>query len=135
MTADKRAVLVRQLTPSDKPAEYRGSAPNHSLESLTLRSYCSRVIGTLLTIKYREAISESEKVLRAMPGSNLGLTELAYCLAAGGRKHERFFSVWRINGGEISSQLITSLSFTLLSTSQTKLGTICKKPIRSGIGR
>ena len=37
---------------------------------------------------YREAIAESEKVLRAMPNSSVGLTELAYCLAAGGRQLE-----------------------------------------------
>lgn len=37
---------------------------------------------------YREAIAESEKVLKAMPDSNVGLTELAYCLAAGGRQPE-----------------------------------------------
>jgi tetratricopeptide (TPR) repeat protein len=37
---------------------------------------------------YREAIAESEKVLRAMPNSSLGLTELAYSLAAGGRQLE-----------------------------------------------
>jgi serine/threonine-protein kinase len=37
---------------------------------------------------YREAIAESEIVLRAMPNSSLGLTELAYSLAAGGRQLE-----------------------------------------------
>jgi tetratricopeptide (TPR) repeat protein len=37
---------------------------------------------------YREAIAESEKVLRAMPDSNVGWTELAYCLAAAGRQPE-----------------------------------------------
>jgi TolB-like protein/DNA-binding winged helix-turn-helix (wHTH) protein/Flp pilus assembly protein TadD len=37
---------------------------------------------------YREAIAESEKVLRAMPDSNVGWTELAYCLAAAGRLPE-----------------------------------------------
>jgi len=33
-----------------------------------------------------EAIAESEKVLQAMPDSSVGLTELAYSLAAGGRQ-------------------------------------------------
>jgi TolB-like protein/Tfp pilus assembly protein PilF len=37
---------------------------------------------------YSEAVAESQKVLRAMPGSTLGLTELAYSLAAGGRQTE-----------------------------------------------
>src|ERR1700736_1838079 len=36
----------------------------------------------------REAIAESETVLRAMPNSSVGLTELAYSLAAGGRQLE-----------------------------------------------
>jgi TolB-like protein/DNA-binding winged helix-turn-helix (wHTH) protein/Flp pilus assembly protein TadD len=35
-----------------------------------------------------EAIAESEKVLQAMPDSSVGLTELAYSLAAGGRRPE-----------------------------------------------
>jgi tetratricopeptide (TPR) repeat protein len=35
-----------------------------------------------------EAIAESEKVLQAMPDSSVGLTELAYSLAAGGRQPE-----------------------------------------------
>ena len=37
---------------------------------------------------YGEAIAESEKVLQAMPDSCVGLTELAYSLAAGGRQPE-----------------------------------------------
>jgi len=37
---------------------------------------------------YREAIAESERVLRAMPDSAVGLTELAYSLAAGGQVSE-----------------------------------------------
>ncbi len=37
---------------------------------------------------YDEAIAESSKVLKALPDSNLGLTELAYSLAAAGRKNE-----------------------------------------------
>jgi tetratricopeptide (TPR) repeat protein len=37
---------------------------------------------------YKAAISESEEVLRAMPDSSVGLTELAYSLAAGGRQTE-----------------------------------------------
>ncbi|HXO35200.1 MAG TPA: hypothetical protein VN901_22920 [Candidatus Acidoferrales bacterium] len=35
-----------------------------------------------------EAIAESEKVLQTMPDSSVGLTELAYSLAAGGRQPE-----------------------------------------------
>lgn len=37
---------------------------------------------------YAEAVAESQKVLRAMPDSTLGLTELAYSLAAGGHQAE-----------------------------------------------
>jgi TolB-like protein/DNA-binding winged helix-turn-helix (wHTH) protein/Flp pilus assembly protein TadD len=37
---------------------------------------------------HREAITASEKVLETMPDSNLGLTEMAYTLAAGGRQPE-----------------------------------------------
>jgi len=37
---------------------------------------------------YNEAIAESSKVLNAMPGSNVGLTELAYSLAVAGRERE-----------------------------------------------
>jgi tetratricopeptide (TPR) repeat protein len=37
---------------------------------------------------YDEAIAESSKVLKALPDSNLGLTELAYSLAAAGRTNE-----------------------------------------------
>jgi tetratricopeptide (TPR) repeat protein len=37
---------------------------------------------------YEEAIAESKKVLQAMPDSSVGLTELAYSLAAGGRQSE-----------------------------------------------
>lgn len=37
---------------------------------------------------YQEAITEAEAVLKATPDSNLGLTEMAYCLALGGRKAE-----------------------------------------------
>lgn len=37
---------------------------------------------------YAEAIAESQKVLQAMPDSTVGLTELAYSLAAGGRQPE-----------------------------------------------
>ena len=37
---------------------------------------------------YKEAIAEAETVLKAMPDSNLGLTEMAYCLALGGRHSE-----------------------------------------------
>ena len=37
---------------------------------------------------YGEAIAESKKVLQAMPDSSVGLTELAYSLAAGGRQPE-----------------------------------------------
>lgn len=37
---------------------------------------------------YTEAIAESEKVLQAMSDSSVGLTELAYSLAAGGRQAE-----------------------------------------------
>ena len=37
---------------------------------------------------YGEAIAESQKVLQAMPDSSVGLTELAYSLAAGGHQPE-----------------------------------------------
>jgi TolB-like protein/thioredoxin-like negative regulator of GroEL len=37
---------------------------------------------------YNEAIAESNKVLKAMPDSNVGLTELAYSSAMVGREHE-----------------------------------------------
>ena len=37
---------------------------------------------------YAQAIAESSKVLKALPDSNLGLTELAYSLASAGRKNE-----------------------------------------------
>jgi TolB-like protein/DNA-binding winged helix-turn-helix (wHTH) protein len=37
---------------------------------------------------HTEAIAESEKTLKAMPDSNVGLTELAYSLATGGRQRE-----------------------------------------------
>jgi len=37
---------------------------------------------------YGEAIAESQKVLQAMPDSTVGLTELAYSLAGGGRQPE-----------------------------------------------
>ncbi|MGC2195354.1 MAG: tetratricopeptide repeat protein [Terriglobales bacterium] len=37
---------------------------------------------------YPEAVTESQKVLQAMPDSTLGLTELAYSLAAGGSQSE-----------------------------------------------
>lgn len=37
---------------------------------------------------YNEAIAESSKVLKAMPGSNVGLTELAYAFAMAGRERE-----------------------------------------------
>jgi TolB-like protein/DNA-binding winged helix-turn-helix (wHTH) protein/Flp pilus assembly protein TadD len=37
---------------------------------------------------HREAIMASEKILEAMPDSNLGLTEMAYALAAAGRQTE-----------------------------------------------
>ncbi len=37
---------------------------------------------------HREAIMASEKILEAMPDSNLGLTEMAYSLAAAGRQTE-----------------------------------------------
>jgi TolB-like protein/DNA-binding winged helix-turn-helix (wHTH) protein len=37
---------------------------------------------------YKEAIAEAEIVLKATPDSNLGLTELAYSLAASGRQSE-----------------------------------------------
>jgi tetratricopeptide (TPR) repeat protein len=37
---------------------------------------------------HREAIMASEKVLETMPDSNLGLTEMAYALAAAGRQTE-----------------------------------------------
>ena len=37
---------------------------------------------------YREAIAEAEKVVKATPDSTLGLTEMAYCLAVGGREAE-----------------------------------------------
>lgn len=37
---------------------------------------------------YAEAILESERVLKAMPDSGVGLTEMAYSLAAGGREAE-----------------------------------------------
>jgi tetratricopeptide (TPR) repeat protein len=37
---------------------------------------------------YKEAISESEIVLKATPDSNLALTEMAYSLAAAGRQAE-----------------------------------------------
>lgn len=37
---------------------------------------------------YGEAVAESKKVLQAMPDSTAGLTELAYSLAAGGRRPE-----------------------------------------------
>jgi adenylate cyclase len=38
--------------------------------------------------RHAEAVAEAEKVLRAMPDSNLGLTELAYSLASAGRQSE-----------------------------------------------
>jgi TolB-like protein/DNA-binding winged helix-turn-helix (wHTH) protein/Tfp pilus assembly protein PilF len=38
--------------------------------------------------RYQQAVAEAEKVLKAMPESNVGLTELAYSLAAGGRAPE-----------------------------------------------
>jgi len=37
---------------------------------------------------HREAIMASEKILETMPDSNLGLTEMAYALAAAGRQTE-----------------------------------------------
>jgi len=37
---------------------------------------------------YKEAIAEAETVLKATPDSNLGLTEMAYSLALGGRQSE-----------------------------------------------
>ena len=37
---------------------------------------------------HKEAIAAAEKVLKAMPDSNLGLTEMAYSLAAAGRQTE-----------------------------------------------
>lgn len=37
---------------------------------------------------HREAIAASEKILQTMPDSNLGLTEMAYSLAAAGRQTE-----------------------------------------------
>jgi len=37
---------------------------------------------------YQEAIAEAEIVQRALPDSNLALTEMAYCLAAGSREAE-----------------------------------------------
>src|SRR5438876_8735372 len=37
---------------------------------------------------YKEAIAESEIVLKATPDSNLALTEMAYSLAAAGRQAE-----------------------------------------------
>jgi tetratricopeptide (TPR) repeat protein len=37
---------------------------------------------------HREAIAASEKILEAMPDSNLGLTEMAYALASAGRQTE-----------------------------------------------
>jgi TolB-like protein/DNA-binding winged helix-turn-helix (wHTH) protein/Tfp pilus assembly protein PilF len=37
---------------------------------------------------YKEAIAEAETVLKAIPDSNLGLTEMAYSLALGGRHSE-----------------------------------------------
>src|SRR5215813_8025934 len=37
---------------------------------------------------YKEAIAEAKIVLRAIPDSNLGLTEMAYSLAVGGRQSE-----------------------------------------------
>jgi hypothetical protein len=37
---------------------------------------------------YKEAIAEAETVLKATPDSNLGLTEMAYSLALGGRHSE-----------------------------------------------
>jgi len=37
---------------------------------------------------HKQAIAASEKVLEAMPDSNLGLTEMAYSLAAAGRQTE-----------------------------------------------
>ena len=38
--------------------------------------------------RYHEAIAEADKVLKAMPDSNIGLAEFAYSLAAGGRAAE-----------------------------------------------
>jgi len=37
---------------------------------------------------FKEAVAEAEMVLKATPDSNLGLTEMAYSLAAGGRPAE-----------------------------------------------
>jgi tetratricopeptide (TPR) repeat protein len=37
---------------------------------------------------YKEAVAEAEIVSRAIPDSNLGLTEMAYSLAASGRESE-----------------------------------------------
>src|SRR5215470_6952350 len=37
---------------------------------------------------YKEAVAEAEIVLKATPDSNLGLTEMAYSLAAGGHEAE-----------------------------------------------
>jgi tetratricopeptide (TPR) repeat protein len=37
---------------------------------------------------HKEAVAASEKILQAMPDSNLGLTEMAYSLAAAGRQPE-----------------------------------------------
>ena len=37
---------------------------------------------------HREAILASEKILETMPDSNLGLTEMAYTLAAAGRQYD-----------------------------------------------
>ena len=47
-------------------------------------------LGRVYTQKrmYEEAIAEAEKILQAMPDSNIGLTELAYSLASGGRQPE-----------------------------------------------
>lgn len=47
-------------------------------------------LGRVYTQKrmYEEAIAEAEKILQAIPDSSIGLTELAYSLASGGRQPE-----------------------------------------------
>jgi TolB-like protein/DNA-binding winged helix-turn-helix (wHTH) protein/Flp pilus assembly protein TadD len=70
----------------DRALEQAQKALQLNPEYYRIHFWMARVYGQKRM--YSEAVAESQKVLRAMPDSTLGLTELAYSLAAGRRQTE-----------------------------------------------
>jgi TolB-like protein/Tfp pilus assembly protein PilF len=62
---------------------------------------------------HREAIAASEKILESMPDSTLGLTEMAYSLAAAGRRKEARQILRRLEGRS-SSAFVPAYNFAVI---------------------